>query len=294
MPDPAPRPPRQPSRQRDARPQPNRAGGRPHGHVAENPVVQKLLALATDSFLALGAGLPPEYYHKVFIARLNASGISVQTKPRGVLKHRDKVADVFTPDFLCEHSVVLDLHTAVTEFSAAQISTTASAQKFFSAAHGLMLDFSGTEVRHRLLLPGGASFPTIPQEEILRGNTVEKHDELRALMLCRSLLRVGRAHGLGFCERTYRGLLRVEFEAEMLDYEDEPTVPVACDGLALGETKLPNLMTIQRSGALLVLAQQDGIRASDKLRLRAALRYLKLPWGLIAHFGRRRFEWQWV
>ena len=279
---------------RPQRPQKGRPAPRPEKDRVEDPVVGKLLHLATTTVESLGPGLPSEFYHQVFTSRLGKSGLSIQTKPRGVMKHREKVAAEFTPDFLCEKSVVLNLSPAPSEFTPDQIAHTSSAQKFFNAAHGLMLDFSGPTVRHRLLGPGGASFPTIPHEEIMRGNSVEKHDELRATMLCRSLQRVGRAHGLGFCERTYRGLLRVEFQAETLDFEDEPTVSVVSDSLTLGDCKLEHLMTIQRSGALLILAQQEGIRASDKLRLRAALRYLKLPWGLIAHFGRRRFEWQWV
>lgn len=214
-------------------------------------------------------------------------------KPRGVLKHRDKKADEFVPEYLVETSVVVDVHTAPGEFTPEQIHHTGGAQKFFNARHGLLLDFSKNEVRHQKLRPGNDPFPTIPHEEILNGSTVEKHDHMRATMLCRSIQRIGRAHGLGFGERTYRGLLRVEFDAESLDYQEEPSVLIQSNGLTLGETTLKDIMIVQRSGALLVLAQHDGIRNAERVRMRAALKFLKLPWGLIVNFGRRRFEWQW-
>lgn len=242
----------------------------------------------------LGPALPEKFYRDLFTQRLTNSGLEVKLKPRAVLKHRDKVADEFIPDFLVEKTIVVNLFHSPAEFNSAQTIATASAQKFFGAAMGLMLDFSRPEVTHRKLLLSHESFPTIPYEAILKDNPVEKHDELRAAMLCRSLLHIGRAQGLGFGERTYRGLLRVEFDSESLDYVDEPTVSITVDSISLGETTLTNLMTVQRSGALLVLAQQEGIRGCDKARMKHALRYLKLPWGLIVHFGRRRFEWQWI
>ncbi len=252
------------------------------------------MQLAQETHAALGPGLPSKFYRDLFTARLLKSGGTTQIKPRGILKHRDKVAAEFTPDFLCDTSLVIDLHDGPHEFSQATIACTSSAQKFYNARFGLLVDFTRPEVVTRLLSPNHGVFPTIPHEEMLHQNPVEKHDELRASMLARSLLRIGRAQGLGYGQEVYRGLLRVEWGLESIDFEDEPTGSVSVDGTVLGECQFPQMMTFQRSGALLVLAQQDGIRASDKQRLKAALRYLKLPWGLIVHFGRKRFEWQWV
>ena len=252
------------------------------------------MQLAQETHTLLGPGLPAQFYRDLFTSRLLKAGVPTQTKPRGVLKHRDKVAAEFTPDFLCETSLVIDLHDGPQEFSQATIARTSSSQKFYNARFGLLIDFTRPELVTRVLSPNHGLFPTIPHEEVLHQNPVEKHDELRASMLARSLLRIGRAQGLGFGQEVYRGLLRVEWELESIDFEDEPTATVTLEGTTLGACPLTQVMTFQRSGALLVLAQQDGIRASDKLRLKASLRYLKLPWGLIAHFGRKRFEWQWV
>ena len=257
-------------------------------------MITKILGIANEVMSLLGPGMPEAFYREIFTKRLNASGLDVKVKPRGVLRHRDKTADEFIPDFLVEKSVVINIFHSPSEFNSAQTISTGSAQKFFSATSGLMLDFSRSEVNHRRLGLSHDPFPTIPYEDILRANPVEKHDEMRAAMLCRSILHIGRAQGLGFGESTYRGLLRVEFDAESLDYEDEPMVPITIDGVALGDAKLSHIMSVQRSGALLVTAQQEGIRNSDKAKLHHALKYLKLPWGLIVHFGRRRFEWQWV
>ena len=290
MPDSTPRP-RGP---RPSRPQQGRLAPRQDKVRPEDPTIAKILTLANEVMQALGPGLPPPFYRQLFTTRLQQSGLTLQLKPRGVLKHREQAAAVFTPDFLCETSVVLDLHEGTADLSQAQIASTASAQKFFNAAHGLVLHFARNEVLHRHLHQSNGAFPTIPHEEIMRGHTGEKHDDLRATMLCRALLRVGRSHGLGFCQATYRGLLRAEFTAESLDFSDEPTAAIVVDGTSLGECPMSQIMTVQRSGALLVLAQQDGIHAADKQRLAAACRYLQLPWGLIAHFGRRRFEWQWL
>ena len=211
---------------------------------------------------------------------LAKSGVATQIKPRGVLKHRDKTAAEFTPDFLCETSLVIDIHDGPHEFSQATIARTSSAQKFYNARFGLLLDFTRPEVVTRLLSPNHGVFPTIPHEEMLHQSPVEKHDELRASMLARSLLRIGRAQGLGYGQEVYRGLLRVEFGLEEIDFEDEPTVNVAVDGLTLGDCALSQIMTFQRSGALLVLAQQDGIRGADKYRLKTALRYFEAALGL--------------
>lgn len=257
-------------------------------------MVVEILNVANDVSKTLGPGLPESFYRELFTQRLSKLSHEVKVKPRAVLKHRDKIADEFIPDFLVAKSVVVNIYHSPAEFNSAQTVATGSSQKYFGASYGLMLDFSRAEVNHRRLTLSTDSFPTIPYEAILKDNPVEKHDELRAAMLCRSILHIGRAQGLGFGETTYRGLLRVEFDTESLDYEDEPTVSVTIDGVGLGETKLTNIMSVQRSGALMILAQQEGIRSSDKARLKHALRYLQLPWGLIVHFGRRRFEWQWI
>jgi GxxExxY protein len=284
-------------------PRPSRSGShrRPHhgnrpGHKqSEDPVVEKLLTLATEVFTQVGPGFPEAFYRQLFVVRLQKSGLLIQTKPRGVLKHRDKVAAEFTSDLLIEKSVVLDLADfSGGDFTIEQVTSITSAQKFLNVRHGLLLGFSFAEVKHRIVSASGGVFPTLTLEEMMRGHTVEKHDELRATMLCRSLMRIGRAHGLGFGEGTYRGLLRAEFTLEALDFADEPSAMIRADGLDLGEAKLIHVMTIQRSGALLIVAQQDSIRQTDRQRLKAALKYLKLPWGMVAHFGRRRFEWQWI
>ncbi len=308
-PNPRPSQPAQPPRppREGARPERRAGGGRPNGkgrpsagpqrqepRLPDDPLVGKILHLAQEVHAELGAGLPPKFYREIFTTRLQKLGVATQLKPRGVLKHRDKVAAEFTPDFLCETSLVIDIHDGPQEFSQAQIAQTSGAMKFYNARFGILLDFTRPELVTRLLSPNHGTFPTIPHEEILHQNPVEKHDELRASMLARSLLRVGRAQGLGYGQEVYRGLLRVEFNLEAIDYEDEPTASIMLDGITLGECALTQIMTFQRSGALLILSQQDGIRATDKQRLKAALRYLKLPWGLIAHFSRKRFEWQWV
>lgn len=261
----------------------------------EDPLVQTLLRLAEETSALLGPALPAEFYRTVFGGLLQRHSIPHQCQPLTILRHRDQIADRFSCDFLCGGTALVNIHsTAAGEFSHDEIAAAAASQKQFNARHALLLDFSREEPSHRRLAQAPDSFPSVSQEQMTRGIPVDKADEPRIALLCRSLLRIGRAHGLGYAEKSYLGLLMAEFAADSLDCRLEPVVTFSAAGHTFGEIKLRHCMEIQRSGVLLVTAQREGIRMLDRAWLHSALLQLHLPWGLVAHFGRRHFEWRWV
>jgi hypothetical protein len=166
--------------------------------------------------------------------------------------------------------------------------------KLLGLPQALLLTFGGATLETRPLRPSGGHFPDIPLTEMLRGAPIPQSDEMMATLLCRAALRIGRTHGLGYRQATYRGLLMADFAAEGMDHAASPTAEIRAFGISLGEHVFAQGIVFQRHGLVIPCALRESIRSGERTAAQAALRHLNLPWALIANYSRRNFDWRWV
>jgi hypothetical protein len=238
--------------------------------------------------------MPEAFYREALRDELARRGINLRVRPHGVVRHRDRAGAEFEADFLCNGELLVNVRCGGTEFSHAQISELAGAQRFFNTRGALLIDFSHSEPHHKRLTQSNDPFPSISQEDFSKGAPSDVGEQMKGVMLCRSILRIGRAHGLGFHAPAYLALLKAELAAETLDFREAPAATIRYGDKVLGELTPAGLIEVQRSGLVMITALREGIRKTDCATIELWLKALRLPWGLLVHFGKRRFEWQWV
>ncbi len=242
----------------------------------------------------LGPALPEEYYRELLVARLKRSGQKVQVRPVASIRHRDRVGVQVEAELIVDGALAVAVRQAPLGFSPQLVTDLHSWMKQWGLANAVALDFCTAAVQVRKLHMASPPFPEIPLGEVMSGAPVDVTEQPQASMLCRAVLRVGRGHGLGFSEVIYRGLLQAEFAADGFDCAAEPLVQIKSSAGVLGEASAANCLVVQRACLLLPLAMRENISATDRAVFHQHLKRLGLRWGMIAHFGRRRFEWQWL
>ena len=66
-----------------------------------------------------------------------------------------------------------------------------------------------------------------------------------------------------------------------------------CDGDSLGVT-LQKCFVVDDRGAVKLLALYDRLHAMHRAILQTELKHLGLPWGVLANFGKKSLDWQYV
>ena len=76
---------------------------------ADDKLSYAVIGKAMEVHRELGPGVDECFYHELLVEKLCAAGIEHQSKPRGQLMHRGRVADVFEPDIVIGSRLVLEL-----------------------------------------------------------------------------------------------------------------------------------------------------------------------------------------
>lgn len=240
----------------------------------------------------LGPGLDEMLYHECLAARLSQSGIAYQFKPRTELLHRGLVADIFEPDLIVENRLVPELKMLWGSFLPEHFVQVTTYLKHWNIPIGLLLDFGKESLVHRRFIFTDPPFQLIAGAALAEAAPAQLRECPLALHLSESLARIANTYGFGYRDTTYRGLLLADLKADGLALTAEPTVCIHLDAARARETRL-RAFTVANQCAILVLSLRDRIRNADRAILQAALRHLRLPWGLVVNFGRRELHLHW-
>jgi GxxExxY protein len=257
-----------------------------------DPLVYAVIGHAMAAHRDLGPGLDEVFYHQLLAERLKADGIEHLFKPRRTLEHRGFTADVFEPDLVLPGKLVPELKALSGGFEPQHFLQLKAYLKLWHIRQGLLFDFGKESLITQSYLYDDPPPPQLDPRKLVGGVPPNAEPYLvRSLGEC--LARVASAHGFGYRDTTYRGLLAGDLSAEGMGCVSAPAVPVRVGGRLLGEAVLSRVLVVGHS-ALLVLSQRDRIRAADRAVLQTALRLLGLPWGVIVHFGKEELQLQWV
>jgi len=87
--------------------------------------------------------------------------------------------------------------------------------------------------------------------------------------------------GLGYRHTTWKGLMNAAIQSVGHKVAANPTATV------LGRSPVGlNSLVVEDTCAVLVTALSEGINATDRAILQTHLRWLKLNWGIVFHFGK--------
>jgi GxxExxY protein len=258
-----------------------------------DPVTYAVIGEAMAVHREVGPGVAEECYHQQLRARLMKAGIEHLSKPRRELLHRGVVADVFEPDVVLPAGRVLELKHLIGGFAAEHFVQLKAYLKFWQFPVGLLLDFGKESLIHQRYIYTDPPKLAPDVHDVLATLPVAPNTQPAAASVVHSLVRVVKEHGFGYPDTTYAGLLRADLTVEGVPCQAQSVATVSVDNTVLGQSRFDGLV-VKDTLALLVIAQRNAVRPADRAMVQTWLRLLKLPLGLVAHFGKTILEIQWV
>jgi GxxExxY protein len=241
----------------------------------------------------LGPGLDEVFYHDLLSRRLQDAAIAHESRSRGQLVHRGLVADIFEADLLFPSRLVAELKCPRGGFAPEYYVQLICYLKFWRVSVGMLFDFAKDSLLYRRVNYSEAPPPTLTADDLLQSAPDFGSERPLSEVLCQSVMRISREHGLGYRDTTYRGLLAADLTAEGLCCAAAPVAEVGCDGGVLGETRC-DCLAVENVFGVLVLALRTSVTAADRATLQTYLRLLHLPFGLILNFRKNTIEGYWV
>jgi GxxExxY protein len=261
--------------------------------MERDPLVYAVIGHMQRVHREIGPGIDERFYHELLVRHLTGDGIEHIFKPRRALYHRGVLADIFEPDLVVGGRLIPELKVLPGRIEPVNFLQIQAYLKQWKIRQGLLVDFGKEKLSVRSYLYDEVEPDGFESDRILTGAASGWDGGLlQALAECFS--RIGALHGLGYRDKTYRGLLLADLDAEHIGYEASPTAVVRVEKQLLGYATLKRFIAIEDRVAVLILSQRQEIRPVDRAVVQTALRLLELPCGMIAHFGRHRFETQWV
>jgi GxxExxY protein len=215
-----------------------------------------------------------------------------EKKPRRKLLHRGLVADEFEADFIIGDRLVAELKVLWGGFAPEHLLQVICYLKFWRLDAGLLLDFGKESLAQKRVprIDRVAEFDPV----VFRDH--EPPGRKKDAVLCQMGEAIGvilAEHGLGYRDRTYRGLIFAELSYRKIPCQREVVVAVRSEGRLLGDANVPCLV-LPGHGALFVTALRESHQAADRAVLHTYVRLLGVPWGLHINFGKTRIDCQWV
>lgn len=250
----------------------------------QDPFTYAVIGKAMEVHRELGPGLEELLYHRLLSEKLTAAGIEHALKPRLNLLHRGLTADTFEPDMVFPGRLIPELKVLRGAFQPGNLTQLICYLKSWGIPTGLLFDFAKESLFYRRVIytPVKAAFPTVALPSFVSDPEV-------ATLLLRLLREMLEAHGLGYRETSYQGMLRAALHAEGIPFCAQPL----CQVRSLGPASL-RCFAVAGKCAVTISALGDGLGASDRAIVQTYLRWLNLPWGLAVHFGRSLLDLQFA
>lgn len=217
-----------------------------------------------DVHNALGRGHNEESYHLAMEERLKESNISFKSKEIRYVKHRGKKVHKFIADLIIEDEVVLELKNIQTDFTPINFLQIISYLKcwekelVFEENYDLIKGFLDTNTRDYLL-------------------------GLRT-----AILLILEIHGLGYGEPVYQAILEEELSHRGIPFSSPNLVPVKYNQQVIKQYEM-NYPIIGNQIICGISAVKEDF-SYDIAKIKAYLKALDLPIGIIAHFGKKQLE----
>ncbi|MEQ2009392.1 MAG: GxxExxY protein [Limisphaerales bacterium] len=262
----------------------------------KDPFSHLIIGKAMQVHRELGPGLDEHFYHELLVGRLTEANVPVESKPRRNLMHRGIVADILEADLVFPTQLVTELKCLHGAFAPEHYVQLACYLKFWNISTGLLMDFAKNSLIFQRVNFTTPPHPTLTADAWLAQlDSVPLDAETRdiAQAVGRATGNILAAHGLGYRDTTYRGLLAADLQADGIPCISSPVAQVHAGPRLLGETACHCLVVRGRIGVL-VLALRESLTAADRAILQTYLRLLRLPLGVVINYGKQEFLHRWV
>ena len=240
-----------------------------------------------DVHNGLGTGYDEESYHIALVERLSEMGIPFQTKVSRYIEHRGINAYKYVADIIVADKIIVELKSQETDFTPLNFLQIFSYLKCWQKDLGLLVNFGQPSAFIKRVLYAEKEVSFYENYDAIL-DLISPPDKLWLRGLRESILAISRIHGLGYDENVYKSLLLAELNYNRIPYAFPTTIPVRYNGKIIKEyeMKYPLISDTIICG---IAAVKEDI-SIDIAKVKTYLSALNLPYGLIAHFGKKKLE----
>lgn len=236
----------------------------------------------------IGYGFDEEIYHQGLKYYFEKNGILYESKHRDSLFHRAKNIATFQYDFLVENLVILELKAIQAKFSPDHLRQILEYLKFWNKRLGLLINFGFEKANIKRAIYSGKVKRLSENYDHFK-NRLADGERKELALLRRAILDVLEIHGLGYGEKIYYELLKVELGFKNISWKIDTEVPIFLDETFIKNFQIPFII-INDKFLLGVKALGDEILAYDIARTMTYLRKLKMRFGLFLNFGKEELQ----
>lgn len=235
----------------------------------------------------LGVGLDEESYQMALERKLAAKNIAFRSQEVRYIVHRGERVHKFKLDLIIEDKIILELKVLETGFHPENIFQLLSYLKCWKKQLGMLVNFGLPKVAIKRIPFTEKKYKMYEDYDYIKAHITPN---IRPLLIefRNALITIMETHGLGYGETVYRKLLIKELAFKKIDFTSQAIVPVFLDDQLLKnyEIKWP-IINNQFICGIAVLKESLNL---DIAKMQNYLNALKLPFGLLAHFGKERLE----
>ena len=236
----------------------------------------------------IGYGFDEDVYHQGLKSHFKKLGIPFQSKHRETLVHREKAIATFEYDFLVTNLVILELKAIQSNFHPDHQRQILEYLKFWNKNLGLLINF-GFELVKIKRFPFEEKERKIDENYDHFKNVLDSQQRKEIATIRDAVLDCYKIHGLGYGDRVYNEIIKVEFDHRNIEWKTDIEIPIYLDELFIKNYKLPFLL-VNGKYVVGIKALEDHISSYDVARTISYLRKLKLNLGLFLNFGRHALQ----
>lgn len=236
----------------------------------------------------IGVGFDEETYHQALARKFKREGILCSSKARKMLTHRGVSIREYILDFLIEDKIIVSLKCLPCDFLKANYIQLFAELKLWEKHLGLIVNYGLPRLNIERMVFYEKLLLLEEDYEFIKHKMTESNRKIMK-QIRKSLLHVGKMHGLGYSKPIVRRLVEVELEYQKLAFERDLSIPVNYLGETIRNYKMRDLL-IEDSILLSITALQKTITHYDISKVKSYLRNLNLNLGLVVNYGKSSIE----
>ena len=236
----------------------------------------------------IGYGFNEEIYHQGLKCYFEKNGILYKSKQRESLFHHAKNVATFEYDFLIENLIILELKVIQANFPPDHLRQILEYLKFWNKRLGLLINFGFERANIQRAIYSGKVNKLSENYDYFK-NRLADEDRKELAFLRKAILDMFEIHGLGYGDKIYYELLKVELSCKNINWKIDTEVPIFLDETFIKNFQIPFLMVYDKF-LIGVKALGDEISSYDIARTMTYLRKLKMKFGLFLNFGKTELQ----
>ncbi len=240
-----------------------------------------------DVHNGLGTGYDEESYHIALVERLSEIGIPFQTKVPRYIEHRGIKAYKYVADIIVADKIIVELKSQETDFTPMNFLQIISYLKCWQKDLGLLVNFGQPSASIKRVLYSEKEVLFYENYDAVL-DLIPPSDKLWLWGLKEAILTISNMHGLGYDENVYKSLLLAELNHNGIPYASQTTIPVRYKEKIIREYEMKYPLISETIICGITAVKED--ISIDIAKVKTYLSALNLPYGLLAHFGKKKLE----